>query len=150
MAEQIAQWVARKEEADIELETWPARGRRRKAELLAAQLEEQASSCLTWKTPARAQTRASEQRASVTRCSSNWVLAAEQRSLDEQSRQLDTRYERLRADRNAWPRPTRRRLNNLRKLKPPKNRRNHRSPPGRAARHRAPAGRRPPRPASRT
>ena len=42
------------------------------------------------------------------------VLAAEQRSLDEQSRQLDSRYERLRADRNALAAPDEARLNNLR------------------------------------
>ena len=63
----------------------------------------------------QAQTRASEQRASVVQVQQQiGVLAAEQRSLDEQSRQLDTRYERLRADRNALAAPDEARLNNLR------------------------------------
>jgi len=42
------------------------------------------------------------------------VLAAEQRSLDEQSRQLDARHERLRSDRNALAAPDEARLANLR------------------------------------
>jgi hypothetical protein len=42
------------------------------------------------------------------------VLAAEQRSIEEQSRQLDTRRERLGADRNALAAPDEARLLNLR------------------------------------
>ena len=87
-----------------------------RAELLAAQLEEQAMQLPDLEDALRqAQTRASEQRASVVQVQQQiGVLAAEQRSLDEQSRQLDTRYERLRADRNALAAPDEARLNNLR------------------------------------
>ena len=42
------------------------------------------------------------------------VLAAEQRNIDEQSRQFETRFERLRADRNALAAPDEARLANLR------------------------------------
>ncbi len=118
LAEQIAQWQARKEEADIELENLAGAGvdAEERAELLAAQLEEQAMQLPDLEDALRqAQTRASEQRASVVQVQQQiGVLAAEQRSLDEQSRQLDTRYERLRADRNALAAPDEARLNNLR------------------------------------
>ncbi|WP_288487082.1 chromosome segregation protein SMC, partial [uncultured Acidovorax sp.] len=118
LAEQIAQWQARKEEADIELENLAGAGvdAEERAELLAAQLEEQAMQLPDLEDALRqAQTRASEQRASVVQVQQQiGVLAAEQRSLDEQSRQLDTRYERLRADRHALAAPDEARLNNLR------------------------------------
>ena len=118
LAEQIAQWQARKEEADMELENLAGAGvdAEERAELLAAQLEEQAMQLPDLEDALRqAQTRASEQRASVVQVQQQiGVLAAEQRSLDEQSRQLDTRYERLRADRNALAAPDEARLNNLR------------------------------------
>ena len=55
-----------------------------------------------------------DQRASVVQVQQQiQVLAAEQRSLDEQRRQFETRFERLRADRNALETPDEARLNNL-------------------------------------
>src|SRR3989344_1807162 len=76
LAEQIAQWQARKEQADIELENLAGAG---------VDAEERAE-----------------------------MLAAQQRSFDEQSRQLDARFERLRTDRNALAAPDEARLTNLR------------------------------------
>ncbi|WP_422842768.1 chromosome segregation protein SMC [Acidovorax sp. M2(2025)] len=118
LAEQIAQWQARKEEADIELENLAGAGvdAEERAELLAAQMEEQAMQLPDLEDALRqAQSRASEQRASVVQVQQQiGVLAAEQRSIDEQSRQLDARFERLRSDRNALAAPDEARLDNLR------------------------------------
>lgn len=118
LAEQIAQWQSRKEEADIELETLAGAGvdAEERAELLAAQVEEQALQLPDLEEALRqAQSRASEQRSSVVQVQQQiGVLAAEQRSIDEQSRQLDARFERLRTDRNALAAPDETRLNNLR------------------------------------
>ena len=117
LAEQIAQWSARKEEADIELENLAGAGvdAEERAELLAAQVEEQAMQLPDLEDALRqAQSRTSEQRASVVQVQQQiGVLAAEQRSIDEQSRQFDGRYERLRADRNALAAPDEARLANL-------------------------------------
>ncbi|MBU4424322.1 MAG: chromosome segregation protein SMC, partial [Gammaproteobacteria bacterium] len=100
LAEQIAQWQARKEEADNELENLAGAGvdAEERAEMLAAQVEEQALQLPDLEEALRqAQSR-----------------TAEQRSIDEQSRQLDTRFERLRTDRNALAAPDEARLANLR------------------------------------
>ena len=62
----------------------------------------------------QAQARANEQRAAVVQVQQQiGVLAAEQRNINEQSRQLDSRYERLRADRNALAAPDEARLAHL-------------------------------------
>ena len=86
-----------------------------RAEMLAAQVEEQAMQLPDLEDAPPGADPRNEQRASVVQVQQQiGVLAAEQRSLDEQSRQLDTRYERLRADRNALAAPDEARLNNLR------------------------------------
>ena len=118
LAEQMAQWQARKHEAHTELDNLSSAGldAEERAEMLAAQVQEQAmqlpdlqDALLT------AQSRASEQRSAVVQVQQQiGVLAAEQRSIDEQSRQLDTRFERLRTDRNALSAPDESRLNHLR------------------------------------
>ncbi|GAB2483922.1 chromosome segregation protein SMC [Comamonas humi] len=118
LAEQIAQWTVRKDESEAELETLAGQGMdaEEKTELLAAQLEEQHQQLPDMEETLRqAQQRANEQRGSVTQVQQQiQVLAAEQRSLDEQTRQLDTRHERLRTDRNAMAAPDEARLANLR------------------------------------
>ncbi|WP_353233880.1 chromosome segregation protein SMC [Diaphorobacter ruginosibacter] len=118
LAEQIAQWAARREEAEIELENLSGAGMdaEEKAELLAAQVEEQAMQLPDLEEALRqGQQRSAEQRSSVVQIQQQiQVLAAEQRSFDEQSRQLESRQERLRTDRNALAAPDEARLSNLR------------------------------------
>jgi chromosome segregation protein len=118
LAEQVAQWAARKEEAQAELENLAGAGvdAEEQATLLAAQLEDQSQQLPDLEEALRqAQARSAEQRSSVVQVQQQiGVLAAEQRSIDEQSRQLDARYERLRADRNALAAPDEARLVNLR------------------------------------
>ena len=118
LAEQITQWSARKEESEYELENLAGAGvdAEERAELLAAQVEEQAMLLPDLEEALRrSQNHANEQRTAVVQVQQQiGVLAFEQRSIDEQSRQLDTRYERLRADRNALAAPDEARLLNLR------------------------------------
>ena len=117
LAEQITQWSVRKDESEAELENLEGAGvdAEERAETLAAQLEEQAMQMPDLEDALRmAQSRASEQRGAVGQVQQQiGVLAAEQRSIDEQSRQLDGRYERLRADRNALAAPDEARLTHL-------------------------------------
>ena len=114
LAEQMAQWSDRKDEAELELENLAGAGvdAEEQAELLAAQVEEQALRLPDLEDALRhSQSRASEQRTAVVQIQQHiQVLAAEQRSLSEQSRQLDTRHERLRSDRNALAAPDAERL----------------------------------------
>jgi chromosome segregation protein len=118
LAEQIAQWAGRKEEAEAEMEGLEGAGMdaEEQAELLAAQVEEQAAQLPDLEEALRqAQAKAAQQRGSVVQVQQQiGVLAAEQRGFDEQSRQLDARFERLRADRNALAAPDEARLANLR------------------------------------
>ncbi len=118
LAEQITQWQARREEAEVELENLAGAGvdAEEKAELLAAQVEEQAMRLPDLEDALRqSQNQANEQRTAVAQVQQQiQVLAAEQRNIDEQSRQLDARHERLRADRNALAAPDEARLANLR------------------------------------
>jgi chromosome segregation protein len=118
LAEQIAQWQARREDAEVELENLAGAGvdAEEKAELLAAQVEEQAMRLPDLEEALRqSQNQANEQRTAVAQVQQQiQVLAAEQRSIDEQSRQLDARHERLRADRNALAAPDEARLAHLR------------------------------------
>ncbi|QPN31712.1 chromosome segregation protein SMC [Diaphorobacter sp. JS3051] len=118
LAEQIAQWSARKEEAEAEVEGIEGAGMNaeEQAEVLAAQVEEQATRLPELEDALRqSQQRSDEQRAAVAQVQQQiQVLAAEQRSLDEQSRQLEARLERLRTDRNALAAPDEARLANLR------------------------------------
>ena len=83
-----------------------------KTELLSAQVEDQAQQLPELEEALRqAQRSANEQRASVAQVQQHiGVLAAEQRSIEEQSRQLGTRRERLVQDRNALVAPDEARL----------------------------------------
>ena len=118
LAEQIAQWSARKDDAEAEMENLAAGGvdAEERAELLAAQVEEQAQLMPDLEDALRrAQQAATEQRAAVVQVQQQiGVLAAEQRSIDEQSRQLDVREERLLTDRNALAAPDETHLEQLR------------------------------------
>lgn len=117
LKEQTAQWATRQEDAAIESETLAGQGfdAEEKAELLAAQAEEQLSQLPALEEALRqAQAQANAQRASVTQVQQQLqVLAADQRHIEEQSRTLDLRHERLSADRNALNAPDEARLANL-------------------------------------
>jgi chromosome segregation protein len=86
-----------------------------KAVMLAAQVEEQAMQLPELEEALRvAQQRSSEQRGSVAQVQQQiQVLAADQRNIEEQSRNLNARQERLSADKNALAAPDEVRLNNL-------------------------------------
>ena len=117
LAEQLAMWNTRREDATVELENLLAEGEtaEEQAELLAAQVEEQSMRLPDLEGALRqSQQRAGEQRGAVTQVQQQiQVLAAEQRSIEEQSRQLGSRRERLAADRNALAAPDEQRLVNL-------------------------------------
>lgn len=118
LAEQISQWALRRDEAEAELEHLAGAGMdaEEQAELLAAQLEEQSLQLPDLEDALRqAQQRASEQRSQVVQVQQQiGVLAAEQRSITEQSRQLEARQERLRTDRNALAAPDEQRVAQVR------------------------------------
>jgi chromosome segregation protein len=114
--EQMASWVTRSQDAGVELEQLAAtmvEGEEQSV-VLAAQAEEQASALPTLEDGLRqAQARANEQRSSVSQVQQQiQVLAAEQRNIEEQSRQLTQRHERLSADRNALAAPDEARVSN--------------------------------------
>jgi chromosome segregation protein len=117
LKEQTAQWATRKDDALSEIESLAelALVGEEKTQLLSAQVEEQAQSLPDLEDALRlAQTRANEQRSGVTQVQQQiQVLAADQRSIEEQSRQLNVRRERLTADRNALAAPDEARLVNL-------------------------------------
>jgi len=114
LAEQIAQWAQRKDDAEAELEHLAASGMdaEEQAEMLAAQLEEQSQRLPDLEDALRAtQHKANTQRQQVVQVQQQiQVLAAEQRSLNEQTRQHEARLERLRNDRNALAAPDEDRL----------------------------------------
>ncbi|CAB5680063.1 Chromosome partition protein Smc [Comamonas aquatica] len=114
LAEQIAQWAQRKDDAEAELEHLAASGidAEEQAEMLAAQLEEQSQRLPDLEDALRAtQHKANTQRQQVVQVQQQiQVLAAEQRSLNEQTRQHEARLERLRNDRNALAAPDEDRL----------------------------------------
>lgn len=114
LAEQIAQWAQRKEDAEVELEHLAENGMdaEEQAEMLAAQLEEQSMRLPDLEDALRAaQNKANEQRQQVVQVQQQiQVLAAEQRSINEQTRQQESRLERLRNDRNALATPDEARL----------------------------------------
>ncbi len=118
LKEQVAQWNARHDDATAELENLAANTveAEEQAELLAAQVEEQAMQLPDLEEALRqAQSRANEQRGTVGQVQQQiQVLAADQRNIEEQSRALTLRHERLTADRNALAAPDEARLNNLR------------------------------------
>ncbi|MES2879783.1 MAG: chromosome segregation protein SMC [Pseudomonadota bacterium] len=117
LKEQAAQWATRRDDAQEEIENLLelAMVGEEKTELLAAQVEDQALQLPDLEEALRlAQKGANEQRASVAQVQQQiQVLAADQRSIEEQSRQLDSRRERLSADRNALAAPDEARLLNL-------------------------------------
>ena len=118
LQEQVAQWEERSVQARQELESLAEQGAQAEEQgmLLAAQVEDQAQALPELQELLRqAQLKSSEQRASVTQVQQQiQVLAAEQRNIDEQSRQLDQRRERLLADRSALAAPDEQRLSALR------------------------------------
>ncbi|MDP3137322.1 MAG: chromosome segregation protein SMC, partial [Burkholderiaceae bacterium] len=117
LKEQAAEWAARKDAALAESEDLS--GRRVQAEetaaLLAAQVEDQARQLPALEDELRqAQARANEQRSGVAQVQQQiQVLAADQRNIEDQSRQLTLRRERLAADRNALDAPDEQRLQHL-------------------------------------
>jgi len=109
LQEQSAQWQQRSEEATVELEHLAEQSATAEDQnmTLAAQVEDQAMALPDLEEALRqAQQKANEQRASVGQVQQQiQVLAAEQRSIEEQSRQLGQRRERLQIDRNALTAP---------------------------------------------
>ncbi len=115
--EQTAHWAAQSEQAQQEIENLAsmAMDGEEKAVMLAAQVEEQAMQLPELEEALRvAQQRSNEQRSSVAQVQQQiQVLAADQRNIEEQSRNLNARQERLSADKNALAAPDEVRLNNL-------------------------------------
>ncbi len=114
LKEQVAQWATRQEDAQSEMERLAelAAMGEEQTELLAAQVEEQAQQMPDLEEAlAKAQGAANDQRGSVVQVQQQiQVLAAEQRGIEEQSRQLGTRRDRLMSDRNALSAPDESRL----------------------------------------
>ena len=117
LAEQTAQWATREQDASAEIETLAEQdlGAAEQAELLAAQVEEQANVLPDLEDALRlSQTKANEQRAGVVQVQQQiQVLAADQRNIEEQSRQLNLRRERLVVDKNALAGPDEARLQSM-------------------------------------
>jgi chromosome segregation protein len=115
--EQTTHWAAQSETAHQEIENLAAAAMdgEERAVMLAAQVEEQAMQLPDLEEAVRtAQQRSNEQRAAVAQVQQQiQVLAADQRNIEEQSRQLNSRHERLSADRNALASPDEVRLVNL-------------------------------------
>ncbi len=109
LQEQATEWATRRNDAEVALEDLAELELlgEDKNEVLAAQLEEQAQHLPTLEDALRqAQRAASDQRAGVAQVQQQiGVLAAEQRGIEEQARQMDTRRERLLADRNKLVAP---------------------------------------------
>ena len=109
LREQVGQWNARREDAEVELEALAGQGvdAEEQAELLAAQLEEHEARLPELEdAQQRAQNEANAQRATVVQVQQQiQVLAADQRNIEEQSRQLTLRSERLRSDKQALAAP---------------------------------------------
>ena len=114
---QDQEWAARSLEAQTELDNQTGAGddAEERAEMLAAQVEEQAMLLPDLEDALRSAQRGAEaQRAQVVQVQQQiQVLAAEQRSLQEQTRQQEQRFERLRTDRNALSAPDEARLLNV-------------------------------------
>ncbi|MNU81506.1 Chromosome partition protein Smc [compost metagenome] len=117
LREQMGQWGRRREEAEAEIETLAGAGvdAEEQAILLAAQLEEHDARLPDLEEAVqRAQNEANTQRATVSQVQQQiQVLAADQRNIEDQSRQLTLRSERLRADRNALAAPDEDRLTDM-------------------------------------
>jgi len=117
LKEQHAQWSQRQEDAAVELEQLSEQtvGAEEQAETLAAQVEEQSMRLPELEDALRrAQQQANDQRGAVHAVQQQiQVLAADQRNIDDQSRQFNVRRERLQADRQALAAPDEQRLLNL-------------------------------------
>ncbi|MCR5865126.1 chromosome segregation protein SMC [Aquincola sp. J276] len=115
---QIAQWADRGAQAEAELETIAGQiaAADEQAEVLAAQAEEQAGALPTLEDAVRAaQARANEQRGLVTQVQQQiQLLAADSRNIEEQTRALRGRRERLSAERQGLSAPDAGRLEELR------------------------------------
>jgi chromosome segregation protein len=116
LKEQISSWATRSEDAAVELEQLAEAmlEAEEKSVILVAQGEEQSGALPALEDALRqAQANANEQRSSVAQVQQQiQVLAAEQRNIEEQSRQLNQRRERLLSDRNALAAPDEARLLN--------------------------------------
>ena len=117
LQEQSALWAQRLTTAEADLEALAEQNdsAAEQAELLAAQLEDQAGQLPDLESALQqAQGRANTQKAAVVQIQQAiQVLAAEQRGIEEQSRQLQGRRERLAADRSAMVMPDESRLQAL-------------------------------------
>jgi chromosome segregation protein len=117
LREQMGQWGTRRDDAEAEIETLAGQGvnAEEQTELLAAQLEEHDARLPGLEEEQqRALNEANSQRATVTQVQQQiQVLAADQRNIEEQSRQLTQRAERLRTDQNALAAPDETRLRDL-------------------------------------
>jgi chromosome segregation protein len=117
LQEQLSQWSGRKQDAMAELDRMVEQTMlaQEQTELLEAQVQEQALTLPQAEDALRqAQTLAQQQRASVAQVQQDiGVLAAQQRGLGDQSRQLELRRERMQADRSALAAPDEAHLNNL-------------------------------------
>jgi chromosome segregation protein len=117
LKEQTAHWATRKGDALLESETLAAQSleAEEKDALVAAQVGEQSGQLPELEDALRqAQRTANEQRSTVGQVQQQiQVLAADQRNIEDQSRQLNTRHERLTADRNALSAPDEQRLLNM-------------------------------------
>ena len=114
---QSAEWVERKASALQESERLSSESiaANEKEALLGAQVQEQASQLPALEEAWRqAQSKANDQRNSVSQVQQQLqLLAAEQRNIEDQSRQLNARLERLNNDQNALSAPDEQRLLNL-------------------------------------
>ncbi len=117
LKEQVAHWLERRAEAEAEVESLAEQAveAEDKAVMLAAQVEEQQLALPDLEESLRqAQAKAGEQRGVVSQVQQQiQVLAADQRHIEEQSRQLQGRRERLATDRNALAAPDEQRLSEL-------------------------------------
>ena len=117
LGEQSVQWATRRDTAAQELDALAAQSLSgaEQSELLAARVAEQADQLPELEDALRlAEQAANEQRSRVTQVQQQiQVLAAEQRSIEEQSRQLQNRAERLNTDRQALSAPDDTRLQQL-------------------------------------
>ena len=117
LKEQVGQWAVRRDDAQAEIERLAelALLGDEQTELLAAQVEEQGQQLPDLEEAvAKAQASANAQRGDVSLVQQQiQVLAAEQRNIEEQSRQLSTRHDRLSADRNGLSAPDEARLLSL-------------------------------------
>ena len=117
LKEQATHWTTRKGDALSESETLAAQSveAEEKDALIAAQVEEHSGQLPELEDALRqAQRVANEQRSSVSQVQQQiQVLAADQRNIEDQSRQLNMRHERFTADRNALSAPDEQRLVNM-------------------------------------